>query len=514
MIDADYDIHYQHDDTHWRITPFDQYAARDGSLQRLEQETGIIRGALSHFRGSGSFTQLQAQIHGHLLRQNNLEMQKIDDLISTDPEAQFLTNMLGLQAQTVGRVSFYGLDSQAAAAALEQTVQVAIPQMRFYPTDGGRFEAEMLGGEAAPHHLGVLLGADVLRHAPLMFGSYTDELLGNQIDLTRTLAESQPIYEKVLAGERISAQEMGILENLQTLADQSQVGLAKLAQTTITQKAYGEYPMQKGAIGIGLDSALLMAGEVVLGSRYEGGDDYYRALQFEMRGAFGEYASVSQFAEGSPGASVENLLGLVAPSLQAGDADVLRQQVAEIQGLRGALQASVDSTQAQELRGSMESDIQQRQLNVENLVYSRVLNRTEAEVAELRARGELASAFGLGMGQIHRSGGPPASSGAINANNLFTGLTTGEYNRRMEELGLSLTLSEEYNNTLMLLPTVGRTLGYLGDFDGDTYQFKRRQYNENLSRINEINKQLDRLNRPMGQTRIRCYAPQDRNSHS
>jgi len=465
--------------------------------QALEEKYGLITElAQDSFRIPGvpltdDTAILDTRIAQRIQRINERSLNSIQNAYDTSIYKEFVQGALNLESKLqVQAANDRSNQVSRVLQEIQNTKQVILPQFTAEAiTEGenvGRYRLKMLDpGEYDPT-VGVMMGTDILRRAPLLFPQYTDEALRYQVELRQKLLETSKVREQLLnPGATVSEKQLRQLQDLQETLEGSRASTLRLLDTDFTRKALGDRQQFEGTVGIAIGSFALDATEAVLGQRYN---------------ALGSTRNTL--------AVVENQFRLVEMALNRSSKisavpAELQQTLTNTYELTRALGYRTNEDQVnQQFQTALEA-AERKTLTRQQLADLRVqtlsaLANIPAERVQQTSPNDLDKLLNLSSGSIRR-GGAPAGSAALTADsNFYDVLDVQSLQARLTNEGSGLIPESERFKTGMQVPAVGRLLAMLGDFDGDAYQFLLTGVGDHASQLSHLQRATLQLGQKLG----------------
>jgi hypothetical protein len=403
---------------------------------------------------------------------------------------------------------------QDMLSEVQSAKQVVLPAFEgFLDPETNKINVQFYSVQDKAPTQGILYGTSEIRNLALSFPGFQSNYLKNQMIARQKLAlygGVDGLLSKVANGGQLSQAEFTELQELEKLIEQTGQDPATFAETNIIRKAHGDQMGFKGFVGIAVNSLALDANQMILGERSRSTsrnlhglaviNNQTRRLQNATQGTnfeheleslktmlrlYGtddqDYLTQAEMSEDNKIATTTDIEE-VARRLNslAADRSMLptrkernEQQVAEAKSLTDAIKLS------------------KRELQVK--IYSFATGVSEQVINKENNLSKLRRMINMPEGAVRRSGAPSLSTMHTNAQNIYQVLMPNQYNEILRSNNSMLEIDVAQSETAMILPTVGRLLTMLGDFDGDSYQFISTTSGYHLSEVNAIDQKIKNI---------------------
>jgi hypothetical protein len=390
---------------------------------------------------------------------------------------------------------------QEVRREVQKTKQIILPRIETrYDPNTGMYAAALLPLDRAKPAVGLALGTDVLKKAPISFPGYESELLRNQFKLHQMMYLGSDLIDKIQNQGALTEQEVQFYLDLEREVEKSGSESRRLLETNMVRKAYGDRQTFQGFVGIAVNSFLLDADQIAVGERARSSTRKLDALKVidDQINKLWEAEAGTQFE--TQAGDLWKILGVEAAGRSLGE-------VAAEQYDRRNLdrQRFVGATTSEDLIARMENmaEVDRAERSKGSLrefkdaVYSFYTGLPVAQIFSLRNEGgdALRRQIALSEGAARRTGSPTLSSGETNAQNVSQVLGLKTLNEFYEQTGSSFQIDVVRSQTALILPTVGRLLPMLGDFDGDSYSFVTGSRGFELNKIRGVDREIQRRKR-------------------
>lgn len=417
-------------------------------------------------------------------------------------------------------------DPQKLLSEVSRSRQIILPAYdAHYDPSTGKYDIQIHSTQEKPATVGMLFGTDLLQ-SPLSFPGYQSDALRNQMKLRNFMvieSQGRGILDMLAniknSGAQLSAKQLDMLNEYRDMIERSALDAMRLANTNMPRKAFGDQPSFQGHIGIATSSFALSANQAVVGERARSttrnlgafdviNDQLNRLITSGDREQFErESRSLDRMMKMYGATAETNTEGDYASYQEVYDALKLVRQSVEERNEYGAQQRTKKQldrtlnamapgfktpkeikTREKEQLDKYKRKVLDRKKAFRMKTYSFMLGISEDKLVE--NNGELMKRLALAEASARRTGSPTLSSMQTNAENIMNVLGVEEYNKILEGHGSMLRLDVDHSATAMILPTVGRLLTQLGDYDGDSYSFINGGQGYKLAKINKWNKKL------------------------
>lgn len=397
-------------------------------------------------------------------------------------------------------------------AEVQNSRQIILPAFDGYLNkETGKFQVQLKTLDESAPTVGLLYGTDLLKTVALSFPGFQSSALRNQMIARQKLAlfgGKNGLLQKVVAGKELSQAEYTELVELQTLIEQTGSDAQQFAEQSVVRKAYGDQIGMKGFVGIAVNSLALNANEVIVGERARSTTrnlHVLSVLQDQIRRV--SRADDSQFEQELN--SVKTMLRLFGD-----ESDFLNQTardekdkiatmsevttlITDYRSTSNALKEfknlksrrKLSSEEVEEYK-NLRSLVKDQKGSIRTGIYSFVTGVSKGKINESLSKPKLRKRLNLLESSIRRSGAPSGAVMQTNAENLYQVLFPDDYNDMLATQKSLMEVDLANSQTALILPTVGRLLPMLGDFDGDSYQFLTSTSGFHLSEINVLNKKI------------------------
>lgn len=378
---------------------------------------------------------------------------------------------------------------------VSKTKNLVLPSFQAMAQEDGSFRLQFYNLDMMSPHQGTILGSDVIGKVPLVFPGHVEDVLINQINLRKQVETVQPILKNIQQAVNnksaisLSGAELEQLNILTDLMNQSVEGIKSLANTSFSQKVYGEGETFYGNNTIPVNSLAISANEAVVGDKINNLTSGY-VVKEVIESYFESIKNISKSTlndNDKYAAQVEeiNRLKLLYENLGA-KGDTLEQAVTYEKELNN-LYTEIDN-KSNPLNSNDIDNLRQRYTEaVTGLPFDVITSATPDDINKYYNIREVAA----------RRGGAPAGIAAMLADTFFNKtLSVTTYNRNISSIGSELSVDVGKSYTAVILPTLSHLIAQQGDYDGDSFQLLMSNSGENTQELLNIkNKQRILLNK-------------------
>lgn len=479
------------------------------TIASLEDTSGFIKG----LRGKQTSAEIQAVVVQKLITHNERQLENVKKTLLIDNVGrakQYIDSLLSVEDVLKTRIDDYTVHNNKAQISLDEhnanldkyyevskTRQIILPAFETVAqADGNHILKFRSTLEVAPHQ-GVLMGTDVVGKIPLIFPSHVEDVLINQIQLSKQISKVQTTLDKIQVGVEtkaavtLSPEEVKDLHLLSDLMNQSVEGAKSIAGTKFTQLVAGEHESFKGKSIVAVNSILLSAQEAVVGSavsnlsidnpNHQLIETYFKSLE-------------------------KNVINPGEPT-QVNPQELIRQQQRDLDGLQkiyenlgpkgDTLKQAINSENAwQATKEGINKNAVMSAQQIKEIQALYMQSITGMDFDKFNALTPLEASEVLNTRNVaSRRTGAPAGIGVtvsdLQSNNI-TSIDT--LNRRIADQGSMLKVDKQRSSTLAMLPTLSSLIAQQGDFDGDTFQLlmsNAGQNSKDLLKVKETQLQLE-----------------------
>lgn len=440
-----------------------------GTIKQLENSQGKLKDV------NGSEEIREQQIRLAISQENARSEKLVEQSLYIDRVGrakQYTDAMLSTHDHIQTRLNEVTNESEKASLTeylneVSKTKNLILPAFKAIAQPEGNFVLQFSNIESVSAHQGTLLGTDVIGKVPLVFPGHVEDVLINQIRLRKQIETIQPLLSHIRESVEqklpvsINGEQLAQLHQMTDLMAQSIEGIKSLANTSFSQKVYGEGETFYGNNTIPVNSLGIASNEAVVGSKINNLvadnpvrqviDSYFDSLIRNSESSFSD-ADKSRMQQDDINKlkTLYSSLGSKGEDLQK--AVLYEQSLNQAYPQVDSYPLSVDQINnlrqryTQAVTGMSLDEISTSNIDLVNQQYN---NR---EVAT-------------------RRGGAPAGIAASIADHFYNrSVNVSTYNKNIQNIGSELTVDSRRSYTAVILPTLSHLIAQQGDYDGDSFQ--------------------------------------------